>query len=65
VKPHVHPNLDQKSLIAFLWKSCIFLGKRLDYLRNPIVLPPALETADWVAYVSIDPEAKVALGAIQ
>jgi fatty acid desaturase len=65
LKPHLHPALDQKSLIAFLWKSCIYPGKRLDYLGNPITLPPKVETADWVADVSIDPEAKVALGAIQ
>ncbi|MFT5311476.1 MAG: beta-carotene hydroxylase [Bacteroidia bacterium] len=65
VKPHVHPNLDQKSLIEYLWKSCIYPGKRLDYLGNPVHLPPKVETADWVADVSIDPEAKVALGAIQ
>ena len=65
VKPHVHPNLDQKSLFLYLWKSCIWPGKRLDYLGNPVNLPPPVETADWVADVSIDPEAKVALGAIQ
>jgi hypothetical protein len=61
----VHPNLDQKSLIEYLWKSCIYPGKRLDYLGNLVKLPPKVETADWVADVSIDPEAKVALGAIQ
>jgi hypothetical protein len=37
----------------------------LDYLGNSVKLPPTVETADWVADVSIDPEAKVALGAIQ
>ena len=65
LRPYVHPNLDQKSLFLYLWKSCIYPGKRLDYLGNPVKLPPKVETADWVSDVSIDPEAKVALGAIQ
>ncbi len=65
LRPHVHPELDQKYLIIYLWKSCIWPGKRLDYLGNPVKLPPKVDTADWVSDVSIDPEAKVALGAIQ
>ncbi len=65
LKPFVHPSLDQKSLVTYLWKSCIYPAKRVNYDGSSIVLPPPVETADWVADVSIDPEAKVALGAIQ
>jgi fatty acid desaturase len=65
LRPFVHPSLDQKSLIAYLWRSCIYPAKRQNYDGSALVLPPNVKTADWVSDVSIDPEAKVALGAIQ
>lgn len=51
--PHLHPNLNQKSLLVYLWKSCVYPGKRVDYLGNPVVLPPKTEDQDWVVDVPI------------
>jgi hypothetical protein len=48
IAPHLHPNLDQKSLIIYLWKSLIFPGRRLDYLGNPLAVPSKMEDQDWV-----------------
>jgi fatty acid desaturase len=47
IKPYIHPALDQKYLIPYLWKSCIYPAKRVDYLGNPIQLPPDTPDADW------------------
>lgn len=59
IKPYIHPNLDRKYLIPYLWESCIWPGKRVDYLGNPIKLPPKTKDQDWVAETiqnnSIDP----------
>ena len=65
LKPFIHPSLDQKSLIAYLFKTCIYPAKRMNYDGTELVLPPKTKTEDWVSEVSMDPEAKVALGAIQ
>ncbi len=65
VKPHLHPNLDQKSLFVYLWKTCIYPAKRVDYMGNPINLPPKVASEDWVEEVPDSPESRVALGAIQ
>lgn len=53
ITPYIHPNLNQKSLFVYLWKTCIWPGKRLDYLGNPVVLPPKVKDKDWVADVPI------------
>ncbi|WP_258100994.1 fatty acid desaturase family protein [Marinoscillum pacificum] len=36
--PNIHPNLNRNSLFMYLWESCGWPGKRLDYLGNPVVL---------------------------
>lgn len=64
IVPHIHPNLNQKSLVAYLWKSTIWPGKRVDYLGNPITLPPAVPDADWVEDVPLSKHAD-ALGAVR
>ncbi|MDX2001758.1 MAG: fatty acid desaturase [Chitinophagales bacterium] len=53
ILPHLHPNLDQKSLFVYLWKTCIYPAKRVDYLGNPVVLMPKTKDADWVADVKM------------
>lgn len=62
IVPHIHPNLNQKSLFRYLWKACIYPGKRVDYLGNPVVLPPKTQDEDWVATIPIR-EHLTALGA--
>ena len=43
------PELEQKSLIAFLWRSCIYPGVRLNFDGTKKVLPPKDVDVDWVA----------------
>ncbi len=51
VKPFIHPNLNRESLLPYLWETHIYPGKRLDYLGNPIVLPPIDAEEDWVSNI--------------
>jgi len=39
VKPHIHPNLEQPSILVYIFRTFIFPGIRIDYLGNPLVLP--------------------------
>jgi fatty acid desaturase len=46
--PFIHPNLDQKSLIAYCWRAYIWPGRRLRYDGTPYVLPPPIKDASWI-----------------
>ena len=48
ISPHIHPNLEQKSLFGYLFRTHIWPGKRLDYLGNPVVLPDPVPDESWV-----------------
>lgn len=48
IRPYIHPNLDLKYLTTYVWKSCIWPGKRVDYLGKPVILPPKGKDDDWV-----------------
>lgn len=39
VKPNIHPNLDQPSILVYIFKTFIFPGIRIDYLGKPVKLP--------------------------
>jgi fatty acid desaturase len=54
IAPHIHPNLEQKNLFSYLWKTCIWPGKRLDYLGNPVVLDDYLAYEDWIESADIE-----------
>ena len=54
----IHPNLEQTNLFTYLWKTCIWPAKRLDYLGKPVVLPPEKEDADWVPTADVKRYAK-------
>ncbi|MEM7447407.1 MAG: fatty acid desaturase [Myxococcota bacterium] len=60
--PHIHPNLEQTSLLAYAFQAFVWPGKRLDYLGNPVVLPPSVRDEDWVPNIHSTP-AEVSLGA--
>lgn len=53
IAPHLHPNLNQKWLITYLWKTCVWPGKRVDYLGNPLVLPPEREDEEWIDHIAV------------
>eukprot|EP00462_Mataza_sp_D1_P019681 CAMPEP_0175139556 /NCGR_PEP_ID=MMETSP0087-20121206/10970_1 /TAXON_ID=136419 /ORGANISM="Unknown Unknown, Strain D1" /LENGTH=318 /DNA_ID=CAMNT_0016422583 /DNA_START=35 /DNA_END=991 /DNA_ORIENTATION=+ len=46
VKPHIHPNLDQWSILVYIFKTFIFPGVRIDYLGKPVKLPPLEKDRD-------------------
>lgn len=46
--PHVHPSLDQRSVLAYLWRTFFWPGRRRDYLGGPLELSPDVPDDDWV-----------------
>lgn len=62
VEPHLHPNLNLNSFLAYIIKAYVYPGKRVDYLSNPIPKPVAEKDGDWVADVQSS-EVKSDLGA--
>ena len=62
VAPHIHPELDQPSLLAYLWRSFGWPGKRLDYLGAPVKLIEEGPDEDWIPHPKETPN--VSLGAI-
>jgi len=47
VKPHIHPNLDQPSILAYMFKTFIFPGLRIDYLGKKLKVPPYVPDQEW------------------
>ncbi len=64
ITPYIHPNLNRKSLFVYCWEAYVWPGKRVDYLGNPMVLPPKQKDQDWVADVPVSEHA-TSLGAIR
>lgn len=46
--PYIHPALEEKSLLIYLFRIIIFPGKRLTYDKSPINLPPNVPDEDWI-----------------
>ncbi|HNL10766.1 MAG TPA: hypothetical protein PKM44_09660, partial [Turneriella sp.] len=57
IHPHIHPALEQKSLVAYLWKTLVWPGKRLTYDGKPVVLPPKAKDGDWVSELRVNANA--------
>ncbi len=53
IRPQLHPNLEQKYLLPYLWRTCIWPAKRLDYLGNPVVLDESVKYVDWIPSADI------------
>ena len=51
IEPNIHPNLNRRSLIAYLWESCIWPGRRVRFDGEPVVIPKKRKDADWIKYV--------------
>ena len=47
IAPHIHPNLDQKSLLAYIWRAFI-LGKRETYDGQPYMPPVDGPDEEWI-----------------
>lgn len=52
--PHIHPALEQRSFLVYIWKAFIWPGKRLRYDGTPVVLPPEAPDEDWIPRRSDD-----------
>jgi fatty acid desaturase len=46
--PFIHPELDQRSLTVYLWKTFIWPGRRLRYDGAPVVLPAEGPDEEWL-----------------
>lgn len=46
--PHIHPALDQRSLLAYLFKAYVWPGVRTNYDGTRYELPPPREDEDWM-----------------
>jgi fatty acid desaturase len=62
VAPRIHPNLDQPSMLAYIWRAYVSPGVRTDYLGRPLVLPDEGPDEDWIPGVGNTP-AQASLGA--
>lgn len=62
VAPHVHPNLDQPSMLAYIWRAYVSPGVRTDYLGRPLVLPDEGPDESWIPGVG-DTPVQASLGA--
>jgi fatty acid desaturase len=60
--PHVHPELDQKSLIAYCLRAFLFPGTRMTFDGKPVVLPELKPDEDWIGSDRLTPE--ISLGAV-
>lgn len=60
--PHIHPELDQRSLLAYLIKAYVFPGRRMRYDGTKLVLGPPREDEDWLPHAT-RPEAAAEVSA--
>jgi fatty acid desaturase len=63
IAPFIHPNLDQPSLLAYLWRAFFWPSKREMYDGSPYVLPPEGPDEEWIPAPHETPR-DVSLGAI-
>ena len=61
--PHIHPALDQQSLLLYAWRAYIYPGRRLTYDGKPYTPPPAGEDIDWIPSPKETPKG-ASLGAV-
>lgn len=48
IAPHIHPALDQRSLLAYIVRTYVWPGKRLTYEGKPVVLPEEGPDENWI-----------------
>jgi fatty acid desaturase len=63
IHPHIHPALEQPSLLAYLWRTFGWPGQRVTYDGKPLVLPDEGPDEEWIPAPKETPT-DVSLGAI-
>lgn len=55
--PNLHPALEQRALLPYLFRAYVYPGKRVTYDGKPVVLPPRDEDESWItgATPEVDP----------
>lgn len=48
LKPHIHPNLDQPSMLIYIWRTFIWPGRRVTFEGDPVLLPAVVEDESWL-----------------
>lgn len=48
IAPHIHPNLDQASMVVYIWRSYVWPGVRTDYLGRPFDPPDEGPDEPWI-----------------
>jgi fatty acid desaturase len=61
--PHIHPELDQRSIARYAWKAFIWPGKRVRYDGAPYELPPDVPDRSWLPTAKVEELPENALGA--
>lgn len=56
IAPHIHPNLDQPSMLAYIWRTFFVPGERLRYDGAPVVLPDEGPDEEWLPRPEETPE---------
>lgn len=56
IAPHIHPNLDQKSMFVYIVKTFIWPGKRVNFDGTLVVLPPKAADEGWIPQPNETPE---------
>ena len=46
--PYIHPALEQRSLVVYLWRTFIRPGQRVRYDMTPVILPLEGPDEDWI-----------------
>lgn len=61
--PHIHPDLDQTSIVRYAWRAFIWPGKRVRYDGAPYELPPPMPDRSWIPTARVEDLPDNALGA--
>ncbi|TPV97309.1 MAG: fatty acid desaturase [Myxococcales bacterium FL481] len=54
-QPHVHPALDEPSMIAYVWRTFV-LNRRIDYLGRPVPVVPPGRDEPWIPRIEEIPD---------
>src|SRR5690606_37521262 len=53
VEPYLHPNLNRRSLLFYLFQSHIWPGKRVNYDGSKLLLEPRTKDEDWITELEV------------